>query len=954
VRVWEDTVSLPTYEEGPPDPNPPFDYFAPRRINYPYTIRNNLTDRRVSKSWRALMLENEYLKCVVLPDLGGHLYSCTDKLNGAEMFYANPSIKLTQIGYRGAWAALGIEFNFPVSHNWMTTSPVDYAITTEPDGSGSVWVGNIDRVHGMQWTVQLTIRPGRTVLEQHATLYNRSDSRHRFYWWTNAAVEVWDDSRIIYPMRFTASHGFRDVDTWPVDSRGVDNSVVGNHRYGPVSRFSHGSREAYMAVYHPRTRAGVAHYSPALDLPAKKIWSWSSDADGLDWRRALSDNNSAYVEIQAGLFRDQETYGFLEPQQVVRFSEYWMPIRDLGGLVRANPNALLNMTRRADGDGTTGVDIALNVTRLFDDAVITLRSGSETVATEEVHLNPATTFRRQYTGLRAEAQYTVEVQSSAGTLVITHTEGEYDYTPASEIKVGVQPTHSYPPLEERSEGEFFTVGDDQERNGRRLEAMETYRAGLSRFPDSYGLHKAAGRLAVALKQYETATTHLQSALERVSNDYEALYYLGHALAARGQTERARLAWEASQRYGRFRPASLFSLAAAAARQGNLEEALALLGEAVEGAPGAVRAGGLEVALLRTTGHRTEASTRLARWLDVDPTSSLLRHEAVRLGGRDEALWRHLAGDPERIIEIAVDYLRFGLFAEALTLLERDFPDGSGVVREPGAPSPESYPLIAYYRGYCRDALGGDGSADFTAAARMPTAYVFPNRAETLDVLLHAIAHDPADATAHFLLGSVYLSGGMMDQAMEAWETARELNPRIPVLHRNMGYTLLHAGASPERAIALFSEGTRVDERNVGLYFGLDQAMTRAGRSPGERADAMLAYPDLASMPASLVYQLARTLADAARFEEAENLFRERFFPREEGGTNVREVYLDVRVERAEALGAAGQCEEALNVVDRLNQEVAGLSFTRDGLQTFIEVPDFQQRVGEVRAACGER
>jgi tetratricopeptide (TPR) repeat protein len=341
----------------------------------------------------------------------------------------------------------------------------------------------------------------------------------------------------------------------------------------------------------------------------------------------------------------------------------------------------------------------------------------------------------------------------------------------------------------------------------------------------------------------------------------------------------------------------------------LEEALALLGEAVEGAPGTVRAGGLEVALLRTAGHRTEASTRLARWLD-------------------EALWRHLAGDPERIIEIAVDYLRFGLFAEALTLLERDFPDGSGVVREPGAPSPESYPLIAYYRGYCRDALGGDGSADFTAAARMPTAYVFPNRAETLDVLLHAIAHDPADATAHFLLGSVYLSGGMMDQAMEAWETARELNPRIPVLHRNMGYTLLHAGASPERAIALFSEGTRVDERNVGLYFGLDQAMTRAGRSPGERADAMLAYPDLASMPASLVYQLARTLADAARFEEAENLFRERFFPREEGGTNVREVYLDVRVERAEALGAAGQCEEALNVVDRLNQEVAGLSFTR--------------------------
>ena len=192
VRAWEGALTILTYAEGLPDPNPPFDFFEPRRVNYPYTIRNNLTDRRASKEWRTLNLENEYLHCIILPDLGGHLYSCTDKINGADVFYANPSIKLTQIGYRGAWAALGIEFNFPVSHNWMTTSPIDYAITTNNDGSASVWIANIDRVYGMQWRVQLTLRPGRAELEQHTTLYNRSDYRHRFYWWTNAAVQVWD------------------------------------------------------------------------------------------------------------------------------------------------------------------------------------------------------------------------------------------------------------------------------------------------------------------------------------------------------------------------------------------------------------------------------------------------------------------------------------------------------------------------------------------------------------------------------------------------------------------------------------------------------------------------------------------------------------------------------------------------------------------------------------------
>ena len=70
-----------------------------------------------------------------------------------------------------------------------------------------------------------------------------------------------------------------------------------------------------MGVYHPQTRAGVAHYAAISELPARKVWSWGADADGRDWRKALSDNESAEVEIQAGLFRNQETYGFLEPQE---------------------------------------------------------------------------------------------------------------------------------------------------------------------------------------------------------------------------------------------------------------------------------------------------------------------------------------------------------------------------------------------------------------------------------------------------------------------------------------------------------------------------------------------------------------------------------------------------------------------------------------------------------------
>jgi hypothetical protein len=75
------------------------------------------------------------------------------------MFYANPSIKKARIGYRGAWAAFGIEFNFPVSHNWVSMAPVSYSYANREDGGASVTVGNIDRVYGMEWVVELTLHP---------------------------------------------------------------------------------------------------------------------------------------------------------------------------------------------------------------------------------------------------------------------------------------------------------------------------------------------------------------------------------------------------------------------------------------------------------------------------------------------------------------------------------------------------------------------------------------------------------------------------------------------------------------------------------------------------------------------------------------------------------------------------------------------------------------------------
>ncbi len=939
VKVWEGRLPLPAYEEGPPDINPPFDVFSPRFFNYPYANRDQLTDRKRIRRWRALFLENEYLKCSVLPDLGGHLYSCTDKINGAEMFYANPSIKKAKISYRGAWAAFGIEFNFPVSHNWVSLSPVDFAWWRNPDGSASVMVANVDRPYGMQWRVELRLKPGSTVLEQRVALYNPGDQPHRYYWWNNAGVEVWEDSRIHYPMRYTASHGFRSVDTWPVNSAGLDLSVLKNHTSGNVSLFSHGSREPFMGVYHPRTKAGVVHWAEYADLPGKKIWSWGWNEAAHEWARALSDNESHYVEVQAGLYRNQETYAFLEPQQTIRFTEYWMPVRDIGGVTRANLHGVVHLERKGGA-----LKSGLNVNYAIAGARLRLMQRGKAVWETRESLTPAKPFLKE---AQCAAPCTFELADATGRVLLSHTEGKFDFTPDGEVRPGRQPAV-------HRENDALEHGTDLELNGRLLAAWDVYRKALARAPDHFGLNRAAGRLAVTLKRYREAVEHLSRAQQRVSNDPEVHYFLGNAYAALGDNRRAREEWEGAQRQAPFLAAARFALARLTAREGDPAAALEWIARALSENPLMVRAGGVQVALLRRLGRTAEARERLKYWLAIDPTWVVLRNESVLAGAPREPLWKHLAADPERVLNAASDYMEIGAWDDALRLLERQYPRVDDQEMEPGAVLPQFHPEVAYYRGYCREKMGGSGAADFDAASRLSTQYIFPNRAASFPVLRAAIDRNPKDATARFLLGSLYLSGGMVEEAVAEWEQARKLNPGIPVLHRNLGRTLFAVKREDERALEILREGIRYDPRNPEVYSVAAQALAILRRPAAERAALFERYPDRAAMPAPVAQEFALSLAEAGRHEEAETVFRNRFFAFEEHGTDVRQVWIEVRLLRALGLAKAGKQADARAALEAIGQSAPGIEFTRQGLSQFLRGARFEWRAGQILAACGDR
>src|SRR5438093_7100799 len=541
-----------------------------------------------------------------------------------------------------------------------------------------------------------------------------------------AGVRVHDDSRIAYPMRHTASHGFREVDTWPVDSHGVDLSIVGNHLYGPVSLFAHGSREPFMGVWHPSTRAGVVHYSSPEDAPTKKIWSWSADADGLDWRKALSDDNSAYVEVQAGLFRNQETYAFLQPRQAIQFSEYWVPVRQIGGISRANLAGVVSLARRSNT-----LVIGFNANQPTPQASIIVTDGYNRLLDERVDLRPDQTWSRELPISNQGRKYTFELRNSRGATLLRQREGEYDWTPESEILVGPQPSYRVPP-ERRTEDDWLEVGKQEELNGEILLALATYKEVLSKFPSSFAAQKAAGRLAATLLRSDEAASFLEPVHRRDTSDTEISYYLGLAYDALGDIRHAQMAYEEALRLPQFRAAAAVRLGELLAREGDLPSAARYLAESLRASPDDLRSAEELVALLYALGEIPKAHALALESLARFPLSYFLREEA---GDPD---LRHLANDANRVLNIAAQYMRLGLYQRALGVLTREYPAATPDESEPGALAPQNHPMVAYFRGYCREKLGQSGSVDYSAASRLSTAYVFPNSADELTVLKAAL------------------------------------------------------------------------------------------------------------------------------------------------------------------------------------------------------------------------
>ena len=372
ARVWEAPLSIPTYELGPPNPYPALLDWQRRKWRpvYPYPFLDSLTNKRTDKTYKAVYLENEYLRVSVLPELGGHVYEIFDKINKRDVLYSNPVMKYAMVAIRGAWVSGGIEWNFPDGHTLTTVSPIDYAMRMEPDGSAAVAVGDTERVQGMQWQVIIRLRPGQRAVETEVTLNNRREVPGRYWFWSTAGATAADDMRFVYPMREAYPHAFWPVFSFPKE-KGVDLSKFSDVP-NFLSLFARNSTRDYFGVYYDKSDWGIVHVADHREMPGKKTWTWGTDDNGDIWVDKLTDGGHQYVEFQGGRFETQMEHQFIAPHRVEHIVEHWFPVNNLGG---AWDEATQDAALRINLQGSRAV-VTANVNSRFNDAEFIVESNA--------------------------------------------------------------------------------------------------------------------------------------------------------------------------------------------------------------------------------------------------------------------------------------------------------------------------------------------------------------------------------------------------------------------------------------------------------------------------------------------------------------------------------------------------------------------------------------------------
>lgn len=935
ARVWEETVSIPTYGVGKPDKNP---MFLEKRVYqgssgkvYPHPVIDKIEDEKKPQDYRMVILENDYLRIEIMPELGGRIYRAIDRTNDYDFVYYNQVIKPALVGLAGPWISGGIEFNWPQHHRPNTYGPVEYLLAHNEDGSATVWVSEIDRMYGTKATTGFTLHPGKAYLEISAQLYNRTPEPQTFLWWANPAVAVNDHTQSVFPPDVTAvfDHGKRDVSRFPIAtgtyykmdySAGVDISRYKNIPV-PTSYMAYKSDYNFVGGYDHGVQAGLLHVANHHISPGKKQWTWGNGEFGQAWDRNLTDEDGPYIELMTGVYTDnQPDFTWLQPYEEKSFKQYFMPYKGIGVVKNATIDAAVNL----EVDERSGTaDVYAYATSVYEGAAVTLYRAGNALFSKTVTLSPTNVYTKKValaSDIKAH-ELTLVIRDGNGTTLVAYTPKKPSI---EEVPQAAKPLPV--PADIASNEQLYLAGLHLEQyRHATFEPEDYYLEGLKRDSGDVRINVAYGTLLLRRGLYAQSEGYFRAAIERLTwrnpnpYDSEAYYQLGVALKLQDRPEEAFAAFYKAVWSAAWQDGGYFSLAQIASEKGRFEEALELAERSLIRNARNYKARALKSALLRKLGRPDDAVAYSQETLALDIADFGARfelHLALQVLGESvqaqEALDKFralLREDAHNYLALASDYAGSGLYGEAIGVLKLLAPSDAAA----------AYPMVHYALGYLYDKSGETALAHprLIAGSLAPSTYCFPNTMFELTVLEFAVQARAEDAKARYYLGILLYDKKRPEEAVALWEQSRVLDASFPTVSRNLALACYNKLGNAAQAREALEHAFACDRTDARVFYELDQLYKKIGLPPEERLSFLNEHRELVLQRDDLYLEYVTLHNRLRRHQEAARLLNDRIFHPWEGGEGkATGQHVFSHIELAKSRLAAGEHEEAKNLLLR--------------------------------------
>lgn len=844
VSAWEECVTIPTYPVPPADRNP---MFLDKRVYqgssgkvYPNPFTDRVSDHKIEKDYQAVFLENEFVRVMVLPEIGGRIHVGQDKTNNYDFFYRQNVIKPALVGLLGPWISGGVEFNWPQHHRPSTFMPVDYSIEENANGSKTIWLSEHEPMNRMKGMVGITLYPGKNVVEARTRLYNRTPFVQTFLWWANVAVRVHDQYQAFFPpdVEYVADHAKRAVSSFPIArnfyygvdyTKGVDIAWYKNIPV-PTSYMVADSKYHFFGGYDHAKKAGLVHVANRHVSPGKKLWTWGNAEFGYAWDRELTDSDGPYAELMAGVFTDnQPDFSWLQPYETRIFRQYWYPIQEIGPVKNANVAAAVNLVQ-----DKRSVTIGVCVTERRKHLRIILTAGQQILFESREDIAPDQPFQKKIAirNAKIENDLLLRVLTADGMEIIRHQpESCHKADPPAPA------TEPLPPAQMSTIEELYLTGLHLEQYRHATRSPELYwEEGVLRDPMDVRCNNALGLLRLRRGQFPEAEKYFQHAIKRLTHrnpnpyDGEPFYNLGLALKYQGRNEEAIAAFYKSTWNQAWKSSAHYALATIACQSGALEEALNLLQHSICVNTSHSKASNLRAAILRHLGQNAEARKLVLKTLENDPLDLWAMVELKLLDQPDSVsiAKESILQNRQVCLDVAFDYAEASFWDEAKLLLERHLLS----LTETEKP----YPMVLYALGFfcLKSGMSRKARDYFQRAAEATPDYCFPARLEEMLVLECAVEVNPQDAKAHYYLGNLLYDKQRRQEAIEHWEHSCRLDASFATPWRNLGIAWYNVRGNPQRALECYEKALQADPADARLLYEHDQLRKRMGVSPAKR------------------------------------------------------------------------------------------------------------------------